>query len=182
LATSVALAQKKPLDHSVYDSWQSIGTKQLSNDGLWAAYQVSVQEGDGNLYFQNGVTAQKIKVSRGAPGLSGGGVNGGGFTQGGNSLFSADSKFAAFSIKPQFKDTRLAKIKKKKPDEMTKDTLGIANLTTLNIVKIPRVKSFKFPENGTAILAYNLEKAPDTAKRTRPTGSAAEQKMILILI
>ncbi|MES1224426.1 MAG: hypothetical protein ABUT20_53520 [Bacteroidota bacterium] len=26
-------SQKKPLDHSVYDSWQSIGEKAISNDG-----------------------------------------------------------------------------------------------------------------------------------------------------
>lgn len=178
LATTVAFGQKKPLDHSVYDSWQSIGTKQLSNDGLWAAYQVSVQEGDGNLYFQNSVTSQKIKIARGTPASGGGGGfgPGAGFGGGGGSLFSPDSKFAAFAIKPQFKDTRLAKIKKKRPDEMTKDTLGIANLTTLAVVKIPRVKSFKFPENGASILAYNLEKAPDTTKRSRPGNTSPEQK------
>ncbi|MBP8067506.1 MAG: S9 family peptidase, partial [Pedobacter sp.] len=162
----MAFAQKKPIDHSVYDTWESLGTKQFSNDGNWAAYSINQQEGDANLFFQHSLTAQKIKVSRGAaPGGLGGG----------SPLFSPDSKFAAFSIKPWYKDTRLAKIKKKKPDDMTKDTLGIANLTTLAVTKIPRVKSFKFPENGTALLAYNLEKAVDTAKK-RPTSPATESK------
>jgi dipeptidyl aminopeptidase/acylaminoacyl peptidase len=63
----------------------------------------------------------------------------------------------------------MAKIKKKKPEEMTKDTLGIANLTTLAVTKIPRVKSFKFPENGASILAYNLEKVQDTSKKVKST-------------
>lgn len=156
LLTTFAFAQKKPLDHTVYDSWESIGAKQLSNNGFWASYAVLPQEGDANLYFQQTQTAQKIKVARAT-----------------NAVFSADSKFAAFSIKPFFKDTRMAKIKKKKPDEMTKDTLGIANLTTLAITKIPRVKSFKFPENGAAILAYNLEKAPDTTKKAPSTNQNA---------
>lgn len=159
LCASVAFAQKKPLDHSVYDTWESVGAKQLTNNGLWAAYAINQQEGDANLYLQETVTAQKIKVSRAS-----------------SAQFSADSKFAAFAIKPWYKDTRMAKIKKKKPDEMTKDTLGIANLTTLAVTKIPRVKSFKFPETGAALLAYNLEKAPDTSKKARPSTSASEQK------
>ncbi len=163
---SLAFAQKKPLDHTVYDTWESLGAKQFSNDGNWAAYSINQQEGDANLFFQHSLTAQKLKVSRGtAPGGFGGGT----------SLFSPDSKFAAFAIKPWYKDTRLAKIKKKKPDDMTKDTLGIVNLTTLTVTKIPRVKSFKFPENGLALLAYNLEKAVDTAKK-RPTTPTTETK------
>jgi len=166
LCTSIVFAQKKPLDHSVYDTWESVGTKQLSRDGNWAAYNINQQEGDANLYFQHSLTAQKIKISRGTAPQSGFGSP--------ISLFSADSKFAVFAIKPWYKDTRLAKIKKKKPDEMTKDTLGIVNLTTLAITKVPRVKSFKLPENGLALLAYNLEKAVDTTKK-RPS-TTTEQK------
>jgi dipeptidyl aminopeptidase/acylaminoacyl peptidase len=158
LFASVAYAQKKPLDHTVYDTWENVGAKQVSNDGIWIAYGINQQEGDANLYFQHSLNAQKIKISRGT-------------TAGGSPLFSADSKFAAFAIKPWYKDTRLAKIKKKKADDMTKDTLGIANLTTLAITKIPRVKSFKFPENGVALLAYNLEKAVDTTKKTKPAAT-----------
>ncbi len=158
LFASVAYAQKKPLDHSVYDTWESVGAKQLSNNGLWASYAINQQEGDANLYLQETVTAKKIKISRAS------------FAQ-----FSPDSKFAAFTIKPWYKDTRMARIKKKKPDDMTKDTLGIANLTTLAVTKIPRVKSFKFPENGAALLAYNLEKALDTSKKAKPAGTPATE-------
>jgi dipeptidyl aminopeptidase/acylaminoacyl peptidase len=158
LFASVAYAQKKPLDHSVYDTWESVGAKQFTNNGLWAAYAVNQQEGDANLYFQETLTAKKIKISRAS------------FAQ-----FSPDSKFAAFAIKPWYKDTRMAKIKKKKPDDMTKDTLGIANLTTLAVTKIPRVKSFKFPENGAALLAYNLDKALDTSKKAKPATPASTE-------
>ncbi len=166
LFASIAYAQKKPLNHNVYDTWESVGAKQLSNDGLWAAYSIAQQEGDANLYFQQSLTNQKIKVSRGT--VIGAAVR--------SNLFSTDSKFAVFAIKPWYKDTRLAKIKKKKPDDMTKDTLGIANLTTLTITKIPRVKSFKLPENGIALLAYNLEKELDTSKKAKLPVTGAEQK------
>ena len=112
LFASITYAQKKPLDHSVYDTWESVSSKNLSNDGLWTSYSIAQQEGDANLYFQQNLTGQKLKVSRGTvPG---------GF--GRTSLFTPDSKFAVFAVKPWYKDTRLAKIKKKKADDMTKDT------------------------------------------------------------
>ncbi|WAC39923.1 prolyl oligopeptidase family serine peptidase [Pedobacter sp. SL55] len=160
LISSAVFAQKKPLDHSVYDGWQSVGSKQLTNNGLWASFVISPQEGDGNLYFQETLTpsGRKLTVPRGT-----------------NLSFSNDSKFAALAVKPLFKDVRQAKIKKKKPDEMTKDTLAIVNLTTLSINKIPRVKSFSFPDKGAAIIAYNLEKPLDTAKKTRPSSAAPEK-------
>jgi hypothetical protein len=44
---SAGYAQKKPLDHRVYDARESVGLKQLSNDGEWIAYSINPQEGDG---------------------------------------------------------------------------------------------------------------------------------------
>ncbi len=147
-----AYAQKKPLDHSVYDGWQSITSKQLSNSGIWAAYTISPQEGDGNTYLNEttGPNARKVAVARGY-----------------NLSFSNDNKFAALSVKPFFKDIRLAKIKKKKPEEQIKDTLAIVNLSTLAVNKIASVKSFAFPDNGLSLIAYQLEKAVDTTKKSK---------------
>lgn len=159
LITSLAYSQKKPINHTVYDSWESIAAKQLSADGQWTSYVIAQQEGNNTLYLNNITKGSKLVIPRAE-----------------NVQFSADSKFASFVIKPLYSDTRLAKIKKKKPDEMTKDSLGIVNLNTLTIVKIPRVKSVKFPENGSAIIAYQLEKPlADTAK-VAPSGNNASPK------
>lgn len=144
---SFAYAQKKPLNHTVYDTWESVGTKQLSNNGQWAMYGILQQEGDAQLYLTNLKTNTKLNFPRGM-----------------NSQFSNDSKFAVFNIRPLNKDLRLAKIKKKKADDLPKDSLGIANLTTNAIIKVAKVKSFKFPEEGSGVLAYLTEK-PDTAKK-----------------
>ena len=148
---SFACAQKKPLDHKVYDTWESIGTKQLSNNGQLALYSVLQQEGDATLYITNLKTNAKLTVPRASLGQ-----------------FSNDSKFAAFLIKPFYKDLRQAKIKKAKPDVMPKDSLGIANLTSNTVTKIARVKSFKFPETGFGYMAYQLDKL-DTAKKAATT-------------
>lgn len=161
LLTSVCYAQKKPLDHTVYDAWEAISSKKISNNGDWAGYVISQQQGDGTLYLSSLVSNARLKVSRAE-----------------NLQFSPDSKYAVFSIKPFYSATRADKIKKKKADEMTKDTLGIANLTSMAVVKIPRVRSYKFPENGLAYLAYQLEKPVDTSKKAKsPAGSEVKKDL-----
>lgn len=155
---SIAYAQKKPLDHKVYDTWEAIGTKQLSNNGQLALYSVLQQEGDATLYITNLKTNSKLKVPRATIGQ-----------------FSNDSKFAAFLIKPFYKDLRQAKIKKTKPDAMPKDTLGIANLVNNTVTKVARVKSFKMPETGFGYLAYQLDKL-DTAKKATAAASKKDNE------
>lgn len=151
LGASFAYAQqpaKKPLDHSVYDSWQNIGTKLISNDGQWVVYTVALQEGDGSLVIYDRKTGQSRTIARGS-----------------SPVITNDSRHVIFSIKPLFKDTREARIKKKKPAEMPKDSMGIVTLATGDLQKLPGIKSFKTPAKGSGWLAYLVEKpAADSAK------------------
>ncbi len=161
LITSFAYAQKKPLDRSVYDTWESVGQKALSDNGVWASYAVLQQEGNATLNFYNIKDAQKISFQRGT-----------------NAQFSNDSKFAAFLIKPLYSALREAKIKKKKPDAMPKDSLAILDLQTKSVVKIATVKSFKMPEEGSDMIAYLMEK-PDTAKlKTEPKQQKEDSQLL----
>ena len=139
---SAATAQnKKPLDHTVYDNWKSIGERMISNDGKFVVYAVNPQEGDGELVIQNPVTKYKKTIPRGY-----------------SAVITEDSKFLVFKIKPFFQDTRQAKIKKKLPDDMPKDSLGIIELGQDSVLKIAKVKTYKTPEKGSGWLAYLLEK------------------------
>ncbi|MBB5437357.1 dipeptidyl aminopeptidase/acylaminoacyl peptidase [Pedobacter sp. AK017] len=159
LFSSLTYAQKKPINHTVYDNWESVGAKQLSNNGIWAAYSVLKQEGDGTLYLNNLLSNTRLNVSRGT-----------------NLQFSTDSKYAALVVKPMFKDVRESKIKKKKPDELTKDSLCLVNLTNQAIDKVPRVKSYKMPEKGASLVAYLLEKPIDTSKKAKPDAPESKTK------
>jgi len=142
-------AQKKPLDHTVYDEWQSIGYSMLSNDGNWVAYQVKAQESDNSLGIFGIPTQQAINIDRGD-----------------QVKFTSDSKFAVFNIKPFYKDLKEVKIKKKKENEIAKDSIGIINLTTNKVEKLPNLKSFKVPQKGGSFVAYLEEKVEikDTTK------------------
>ena len=144
-------AQKKILDHTVYDNWKSIGERMISNDGRYVVYTVNPQEGDGELVIQVPETKYKKVIPRGY-----------------NAIITEDSRFVVFKIKPFFKDTRQAKIKKKKADDMPKDSLAIYEFGKEDVLKFPRIKTYKSPEKGFGWVAYQMEKPlPDSAKRSK---------------
>ena len=60
-----SISQKKPLDHSVYDGWQSIGERLISNDGKWIVYTIDVQQGDNEMVIQSADAKYKKSISRG---------------------------------------------------------------------------------------------------------------------
>ena len=153
LVRQSAVAQKKPLDHSVYDSWQSVGQKLISNDGKWVLYTVTPQEGDNDLVIQSSDGIIKKSIARGY-----------------GAMITEDSRYAVFKIKPFFKDTRDARIKKKKPDEMPKDSIGIVVLGADSVWKLARIKGYKAPEKEAGWVAYHMEK-PVEKKDTRKIDS-----------
>src|SRR4051812_6941595 len=83
---------KKPLDHSVYDSWESLGEKLVSNNGKYVVYAVNPQEGDGKLVIQKSTGEVISEVSRGY-----------------NAAITADNNAIVFKIKPWFKEVHHAK-------------------------------------------------------------------------
>lgn len=147
LTISVAWAQKKPLDHTVYDGWQSIGERAISNDGKFVVYTITPQEGDAKLVIQQTGGKIVLEVPRGY-----------------QAKISTDSRFVVFKIKPTFQQTREAKIKKKKADDMSKDSLGLFDVTASSLEKLPRVKSFKLAEESAVWLAWLHEKGENEKK------------------
>lgn len=166
LVITVAVqAQKKPLDHTVYDNWQSIADRAISNDGKYVAYAINPQEGDGMLVLQSLQGDYKLVIPRGV------GV-----------VLSEDSKYAIFRIKPTFAQTRDAKIKKKRPDEMPKDSLGVVKLGDKTVNKIARIKSFKLPDDASGWMAYLLDKEqPELPKSKVALDSAAKIKSLFAM-
>jgi hypothetical protein len=150
LITQILFAQKKPLDHSVYDSWQSVGERMISNDGKWVVYTINPQEGDNELVIQSSDAKYKKTIPRGY-----------------NALITEDSRFVIFRIKPFFKDLREARIKKKKPDDSPKDSLAIVVLGKDSVWKLARIKGYKTPEKSFGWVAYHLEKAIEPPSKTK---------------
>lgn len=154
---------KKPLDHSVYDQWQTVQQPLISSDGKWVVYLVNPQEGDGELIIQSTDGVYKKTVARGY-----------------SHIISEDSRYVVFKIRPLFKDTRDARIKKKRPDDMPKDSLAVIELGKDSVWKMPRVKTYKTPEKAAGWVAYHMEKslpAPSVAA-PKPDSVTQINKMV----
>ncbi len=143
----IVFAQKKPLDHSVYDGWQSIGQKLISNDGRWVVYTIDPQEGDNEMVIQSSDAVYKKTIARGF-----------------SAVITNDSRFAIFRIRPFFKETREAKIKKKNAGEMPKDSIAVIELGKDTVWTRPYLMGFKTPEKSSGWLAYQTEKTKGVKK------------------
>ncbi|HZF40340.1 MAG TPA: hypothetical protein VE715_16055, partial [Blastocatellia bacterium] len=162
---------KRPLTHQDYDGWRSIQGQTISRDGKFIAYALIPQDGDGEIVIRNLATGVEWRYGRGwrpptpppdgdetpAPSaLAAGRVS--------RASFTADSRFAAFTIEPNKDDVLKARKEKKAPDAAPKNALGIMDLSNGQVTRVERVKSFQAPEDGPHWIAYQLEAKPEEKK------------------
>ena len=90
-------------------------------------------------------------------------------------FFTADSRFVVFQILPTKAETEKAKKEKKRPEEMPKNAMGIMDLSTGEVTRVDRVKSFQVPEEGAGFIAYSLEAKVEERRPEdrRPDAAAA---------
>ena len=150
---------KKPLDHNAYDIWNRIDERALSDDGRWALFSMSPENGDAELRVTSLTSDRAYSVPRGV-----------------SARFTEDARHVAFLIKPPKEAVRQAKREEKKDDEMPQDTLGLLDLSTGVVTRIGHVKSFKLPEDADGFLAYHLEKIPAEADSAKAEKKMAEQE------
>jgi len=134
---AVLFAQKQPLNHTVYDGWQSLNASEISGSGKYITFQVLPQEGDGALYVKDNLNKSILELPRGY-----------------NARLTNNETHVISLIKPKFADTRQAKIKKKKPEEMPKDSLAIFTVATGKLLKYAEVKSYKLAEEANGYFGF----------------------------
>ena len=168
-----ARAQKKPLDHDVYDSWQSVSGVTLSDDGSAMVWSVNPQEGDGTLYARKISTGKKGKKPSGQSGAELA------IPRGYQPTLSPDGRWLVCRIKPEFAKTRQERIAKKKRDEIAKDTLAVVDLISMNIKKFPSVESYSSGKFGMPFIAYKSswsEAAKNVGAKAKEAKEAKEAK------
>ena len=135
--SSLGLAQKKPLDHSVYDSWKTIRGTTFSADGNWIVYVEAPQEGDSQVEVKSLTDGRHYE-----------------FARGGTVQFSADSHFLVASIVPALADVKKATKDKVAAADMPKNALLILNLADGKQTKIDAVTSFQLSKEDKGWLTY----------------------------
>ncbi|MDR1746563.1 MAG: prolyl oligopeptidase family serine peptidase [Tannerella sp.] len=150
LIPGLLFSQKKPLDHSVYDSWESITLSLISNNGLYAVHQVGPQEGDSLLTVTHLPSLSSVQIERGY-----------------RPQFTDDSKTLVFLIKPTQAEKKQARKEKKPAAEMPQDSLGILRLGTKHVEKIAAVKSYQMSEKASDFFACTTAMPKDTVHPDR---------------
>lgn len=142
LCGSIAcFGQKKILDHPDFEIWNTIENQTISRNGNFIMYSLEKGEADNHLKIKAPKASTIFEHERGE-----------------NGRFTFDSQFALFTIKAWQADVREMKRSKVKKDKMPQDTLGIYNLKSGAITKIPHLKGYKTPEKWAGYLAYQLAK------------------------
>ncbi|MDQ2985529.1 MAG: prolyl oligopeptidase family serine peptidase [Armatimonadota bacterium] len=140
---SSGLAQKKPLDHSVYDSWRGSVTSGLSRDGRYLVWGSRPAKGDPDLNLVD------LESDRSTP-----------YPKGTAPRFTHDGKFLLFTAVPAEADVEKAKKEKKKPEEMPKNALVIVDLTAGSTRTIERLSTYSLAEEGSGWIALRTEPTP----------------------
>ena len=148
----VLQAQKKPLDHSVFDSWQAVANPSVSASGKIIAYEVKPQEGDGTLTLRiaDKKGERTVEIPRGY-----------------RLTVLEDDSYAVCLIKAPFRVTRKAKIDGKKGDKLPQDSLAVINLRTGAVVKYPDVKSYKIGKHALQAFAFQTADTTFIPKKER---------------
>ena len=163
LSSTLIFSQKKPLDHTVYDSWKKLNNTTISKNGDVIATLITPQEGDGSLFIQ------RIETKNSKPGSS---II---FERIDNYRLSEDGRWTVALIKAPFAELRQARKKKKKKEDMPQDSLLIIDNRTFSSYKIAGVKSYKAANEFDSHITYTVSLPKDTAKKD------SKQKDILIL-
>jgi dipeptidyl aminopeptidase/acylaminoacyl peptidase len=157
--SAFALAQeKRALTHQDYDGWESVSSEKISKSGKWIGYTVNPQEGDGRLEI---VSHQNQDQRLIVPRVS-------------QWVFSNNSQFAIGKINPQADTVRLLKLKKKKAEDMPKDSVFIMNLANEEIEKLARVKSYAVPSKQGNWVAIHFEKDLPKKAEKKETGDTTK--------
>jgi dipeptidyl aminopeptidase/acylaminoacyl peptidase len=139
LMTTTLFAQKKVIDHTVYNGWKSLQHSKIAHSGNYISYEINPHRGDGFLYWKSTKSEKKDSVLRGK-----------------NAYFSQKGDVLIFSIDPGYDTTRQLKLDEVKKENRVRGTLGVFYLDKDSLVKTPNLIDFKVPEYG-GFFAYRID-------------------------
>ena len=180
--STVFAADKRPLNHNDYDSWNHIQNQQLSDDGRYLAYALFPQQGNGQLIVHDLKTGKEFKQSIGElpppppvnfalpqaedtpPPAAGVSIK-----------FMSDSSAVVVSTFPPHDETEAAKRAKRKPEDMPKGDLLVMKLPAGEVFRAPSVRNFQISSKASGFVAYlqaPAKEAPVKAAETEPAAAS----------
>ena len=130
LTVFYSLAQKKVINHEVYNDWKSIKAEQISSNGKLVSYEINPHQGDGKLYLlENDQT--RLTINRGK-----------------KAAFNHAETVFHFLIDPGYDTLRKLELDKVKKEKWVKDTLAIYLVEKDTLITYDNIVSYKYSEMG----------------------------------
>ncbi|RYM33861.1 S9 family peptidase [Brumimicrobium glaciale] len=139
VSVTTVFAQKKIIDHTVYNSWNSLRNQNVSSLGSYVTYEINPHRGDGKLIVYTAKSKTKVEIAKAK-----------------NAVFSDNEKIVAFSIDAGFDTLRYMKLNDIEKDKWVKDTLGIYFTKKDSLVKVSNLVDYAIAKKGN-ILAYTIK-------------------------
>ena len=142
LVQAVDPEDRRALDHTDYDRWNSLQSQNLSNDGAWVSYIVQPGKGQGKLVVREIASAKQYTIDRA-----------------GSARFSFDSQYLAYIVSPdadEVKEIQKANRKAKNKRELPKSHLEVLTLATGQRAAVESVSRFSMPTKGSGWIAFQI--------------------------
>ncbi|MGB5555390.1 MAG: prolyl oligopeptidase family serine peptidase [Flavobacteriaceae bacterium] len=159
LNQTTVFAQKKVLDHSDLELWNSIEGEAISPNGKHVLYSLEKGEKDHFLLLKDAKATTVFNYDRGQ-----------------NGQFSYDSNYVFFTIKAWTDSVTALKSRKVKKDDLPKDSLGILKISNGDLIKLRNIKSYKIPEKWSGYVAYQLEEIKEEKEAEKDSLSDTKEK------
>ncbi len=158
-------AQNLKMDPNVFDIWTTIKSQSISDNGEWVTYCLTKEDGDAVLYLKNTSSIQEFSFPRGV-----------------SPVFSNDSNFLIFKIKPSVDSLDNMKRNKIPTDKIPKDTLAIFDIAKKEYAKVPNIQSYKTPKKGEGWMAYKMFGMKSDAIDSTDTEALKKNKTDLLVV
>ena len=160
LISFTAFAQKKVLDHKDFDIWNVIKNQTISPDGNYIMYSLEKGEKDNFLKIKDEKSNLIFSHERAEKGQ-----------------FTNNSKYAIFTIKAWKDSIAEMQRRKVKKNKMPKDTLGVYNLANNSLVKYSDIKSYKFPNEWSGFVAFQIDEIKAATSKKKDTAKKDKKKL-----
>jgi dipeptidyl aminopeptidase/acylaminoacyl peptidase len=164
LGASQDTASRRALDHEDYPRWRELTSPSLSRDGVWALYIARPADGgDPTLHVHASRGDTHHAVERAA-----------------RADFDPTGRWVAATLTPPRDELKELRKDGKEDDELPTDALGLLDLTSGELERVERVKSFAVPEEDGARVAWlhlePVEEDTDEDAEEAAEGSAEGEK------
>lgn len=158
------IAQKRPIDHSVYDNWENISKTSISPSGNLIYYTIHQQDGDSKLEVKTKTNQTVTIIDRAS-----------------NVLLTDNEKYIYSLVRPFHEELKKEKNSKKKNKSKLRDSLYIYDINQDRNTVFSDVNSYKTALHNSDLIAFITENEENNLNSKDSTNNSKKDSAIKLL-